>query len=199
MFLFFLEKMKSIKGTRTEKNLMQAFAGECQARMRYDYFAKVANKEGYKQIAGIFEETAANEVQHAKRFFRFLEGGMVEITASFPAGVIGTTEENLKAAAKGEHEERAELYPAFGKVAKEEGFDEIAECFFSIADAEKAHDKRYSKLVKNLEEGIVFKRGESYIWKCRNCGYLHEGLEAPKECPSCLHPQGHFQIKGINY
>jgi len=191
--------MPNIKWTRTEKNLMMAFAGESQARMRYDYFAKVANKEWYKQISAIFAETAQNETQHAKRFFKYLEGGMVEITASFPAGLIGTTLENLKAAADWENEERTHAYPEFGKIAQEEGFDEIAECFFNIAAAEKAHDERYKKLIVNIESGKVFKREKTYIRKCRNCGYLHEWTEAPEECPSCLHPQAHFEIKWENY
>jgi len=191
--------MKSIKGTQTEKNLMQAFAGESQARMRYDYFAKQANKEGYKQISAIFAETAANESEHAKRYFKFLEWGMVEITASFPAWLIGTTLENLKSAAEGEHEERSDLYPHFGKIAEEEGFSEIAETFYAIAEAEKAHEARYKKLYANIENGVVFKREKTYIWKCRNCGYLHEGTEAPEKCPSCLHPQAYFEIQGINY
>lgn len=191
--------MASIKGTQTEKNLMQSFAGESQARMRYDYFAKQAGKEGYKQIAAIFTETADNESQHAKRFFRFLEGWMQEITASFPAWTIWTTLENLKAAAAWENEERTNLYPSFAKTAEEEWFTEIAEAFRAIAEVEKAHEARYKKLYQNIETWTVFKRGETYIWKCRNCGYLHEGTEAPEECPSCLHPQAYFEIQGTNY
>ncbi len=191
--------MPSIKWTQTEKNLMQAFAGESQARMRYDYFAKQANKEWYKQISAIFAETASNEAQHAKRFFRFLEGGMTEITASFPSGSIGTTIENLKSAAAGENEEWTDLYPHFAQVAEEEWFTEVASAFRSIAEVEKAHEARYIKLYQNIESWTVFKRDDVYIRKCRNCGYLHEGTEAPEECPSCLHPQAYFEIQGTNY
>ncbi len=190
---------KSIAGTQTEKNLLKAFAGESQARMRYDYFAKQAKKEGLEQIAAIFEETALNEKEHAKRFFKFLEGRMVEITATYPAGKIGTTLENLKAAADGEHEEWAELYPHFADVAEQEGFPEIAQAFRKIAEVEKAHERRYRKLYENLEKGMVFKRNDVYIWKCRNCGYLHEGTEPPKVCPACLHPQAYFEIFVENY
>jgi rubrerythrin len=191
--------MKSIKGTKTEQNLLKAFAGESQARMRYDYFARQAKKEGLEQIAAIFEETALNEREHAKRFFKFLEGEMVEITASYPAGVIGDTMENLKAAAAGEHEEWTELYPMFADVAEEEGFKAVAVCFRMIAEAEKAHENRYNKLWSNLDEGRVFKRDDKIVWKCRNCGYLHEGEKAPKTCPACLHPQSYFEIKETNY
>ncbi len=191
--------MKSLKGTQTEKNLLKAFAGESQARMRYDYFAKQAKKEGLQQIAAIFEETALNEKEHAKRFFKFLEGGMVEITASFPAGKIGTTLENLKAAAEGENEEWTELYPHFADVAEQEGFKEIAVAFRKIAEVEKAHENRYRKLYENLESGKVFKSNGKIVWKCRNCGYLHEGEEAPEVCPACLHPQGYFERHVINY
>ena len=191
--------MNSIKGSRTEQNLLKAFAGESQARMRYDYFAKQAKKEGLEQIAAIFEETALNEREHAKRFFKFLEGGMVEITAAYPAGVIGDTMENLKAAAEGEHEEWTELYPMFADIAEEEGFKAVAVAFRMIAEAEKAHETRYNTLYSNLDEGKVFERDGKIVWKCRNCGYLHEGTKAPKTCPACLHPQSYFEIKGFNY
>ncbi len=191
--------MKSLKGTKTEQNLLKAFAGESQARMRYDYFAKQAKKEGLEQISAIFEETALNEKEHAKRFFKFLEGGMVEITASYPAGKIGTTGENLIAAAEGENEEWTELYPSFADVAEEEGFKDVAIAFRMIARVEKAHEERYRKLAQNLEDGIVFERNGIFIWKCRNCGYIHEGKKAPKTCPACLHPQAHFEIKETNY
>ncbi len=191
--------MKSIKGTKTEQNLLKAFAGESQARMRYDYFAKQAKKEGLEQIAAIFDETALNEREHAKRFFKFLEGGMVEITASYPAGVIGDTMENLKAAAAGEHEEWTELYPMFADIAEEEGFKAVAVAFRMISEAEKAHETRYNTLHRNLDEGKVFERDGKIVWKCRNCGYLHEGASAPKTCPACLHPQSYFEIKETNY
>ncbi len=191
--------MSTLKGSRTEQNLLKAFAGESQARMRYDYFTKQAKKEGLEQIAGIFEETALNEREHAKRFFKFLEGGMVEITATYPAGIIGTTMENLKAAAEGEHEEWTDLYPTFADIAEEEGFKDVAVAFRMIARVEKAHEERYRKLYNNLEEGRVFERDGKLVWKCRNCGYLHEGLKAPKTCPACLHPQSYFEIKESNY
>ncbi len=191
--------MNSLKGTKTEQNLLKAFAGESQARMRYDYFAKQAKKEGLEQIAAFFEETAMNEKEHAKRFFKFLEGEMVEITAMYPAGKIGTTLENLKAAAEGENEEWTELYPNFAKVAEEEGFKEVAVAFRKIAEVEKDHEKRYRKLYENLENGMVFKRNEKLVWKCRNCGYLHEGTVAPQICPACLHPQSYFEIHLENY
>ncbi len=191
--------MKSLKGTETEKNLLKSFAGESQARMRYDYFAKQAKKEGLEQIAAIFEETALNEKEHAKRFFKFLEGGMVEITASYPAGKIGTTLENLKAAADGENEEWTELYPHFADVAEKEGFKEIAVVFRKIAEVEKAHENRYRKLYETLESGNVFKSNGKIVWKCRNCGYLHEGEEAPKVCPACAHPQSYFERFVENY
>ncbi len=190
---------KSLKGTQTEKNLLKAFAGESQAKMRYEFYAKQARKEGLEQIAAIFEETAINEKAHAKRFFKFLEGDMVEITATFPAGKIGTTLENLKAAADGENEEWSELYPEFAKVAEEEGFKEVAVAFRKIAEVEKSHEARYRKLYENLEAGRVFKREGKIVWKCRNCGYLHEGEEAPKVCPACLHPQSYFEIFVENY
>ncbi|MCW3787783.1 rubrerythrin [Plebeiibacterium sediminum] len=191
--------MNSLKGTKTEQNLLKAFAGESQARMRYNYFAKQAKKEGLEQIAAIFEETAENEKEHAKRFFKFLEGGMVEITASYPAGKIGTTLENLKASADGENEEWTELYPEFAKIAEEEGFKEVAVAFKLIAKVEEAHENRYRTLYDNLESGKVFEREGKVVWKCRNCGYLHEGTKALKNCPACLHPQSYFEIKETNY
>jgi len=191
--------MKSLKGTRTEQNLLKSFAGESQARMRYDYFAKQAKKEGLEQISGFFAETALNEKEHAKRFFKFLEGDMVEITATYPAGKIGTTLENLQAAAEGENEEWTQLYPEFAKVAEEEGFSEIASAYRMIAKVEKAHEERYRKLYKNLEEGKVFEKDGVVIWKCRNCGYIHEGKSAPKVCPACLHPQAYFELEAGNY
>jgi len=191
--------MKTLKGSKTEQNLLKAFAGESQARMRYDYFAKQAKKEGLEQMAAIFEETSLNEKEHAKRFFKFLEGGMVEITASYPAGTIGTTLENLKAAADGENEEWTELYPEFSRIAEEEGFKEVAAAFKMIAKVEKAHEERYRTLYENLESGKVFKRGEKVVWKCRNCGYLHEAASAPQTCPACLHPQSYFEIQEKNY
>jgi rubrerythrin len=191
--------MNSLKGTKTEQNLLKAFAGESQARMRYDYFASQAKKEGLEQIAALFAETALNEKEHAKRFFNFLEGGIVEITASYPAGIIGTTLENLKAAADGENEEWTELYPEFARIAEEEGFKEVAQAFTLIAKVEKAHEKRYRTLYSNLEDGKVFKRDGKVVWKCRNCGFLHEGLVAPKICPACQHPQAYFEIAEENY
>lgn len=191
--------MKSIKGSKTEQNLLKAFAGESQARMRYDYFAKQAKKEGLEQISAIFDETALNEREHAKRFFSFLEGGPVEITATYPAGKIGTTLENLKGAAEGENEEWTSLYPEFARIAEEEGYKEVASCFKLISKVEKAHEDRYSTLYDNLESGKVFKRGDKVIWKCRNCGYLHEAATAPKICPACLHAQSYFEIKESNY
>lgn len=191
--------MTSIKGTKTEQNLLKAFAGESQARNRYNYFAKVAKKEGLEQIAGLFEETSLNEMEHAKRFFKFLEGGMVEITAMYPAGVIGTTLENLKAAADGENEEWTELYPEFARIAEEEGFKEVAMAFKMIAKVEKAHENRYRKLYDNLEAGKVFKKDGKVIWKCRNCGFIHEGTVAPNQCPACQHPQAYFEIMEENY
>ncbi|MEA3317464.1 MAG: rubrerythrin family protein [Bacteroidota bacterium] len=191
--------MKSLKGTKTEQNLLKSFAGESQARMRYDYFAKQAKKEGYEQISAIFTETSLNEKEHAKRFFKFLEGGSVEITATYPAGKIGTTLENLKESAAGENEEWAELYPEFAKIAKEEGFSEIATAYKMIAKVEKAHEKRFTTLYTNIEEGKVFERDGKFIWKCRNCGYIHEGNKAPEVCPACLHPKAHFELKETNY
>lgn len=191
--------MKTLSGTKTEQNLLKAFAGESQARMRYDYFAKQAKKEGYEQISAIFAETALNEKEHAKRFFKFLEGRPVEITAIYPAGKIGTTAENLKESAMGENEEWTILYPEFAKVATEEGFEEIATAFKMIAKVEEAHEERYKKLFNNIEAGKVFERDNKIIWKCRNCGYLHEAEKAPKICPACLHPQSYFEIEEINY
>lgn len=190
---------KSVKGTKTEQNLMKSFAGESQARMRYTYFASAARKEGYVQIADIFEETANQEKEHAKRFFKFLEGGMVEITASFPAGVIGTTAQNLKAAADGEHEEHSDLYPAFAKVAEQEGFNEIAAVWNAISVAERQHEKRYRDLLANIEAGRVFKRDKVVVWRCRNCGYLHSNTDAPQKCPACAHPIDHFELLGENW
>ena len=190
---------KSVKGTQTEKNLLTSFAGESQARMRYTYFASVAKKEGYEQIAAIFTETADQEKEHAKRMFKWLEGGMVEITASYPAGVIGTTAENLKAAAAGENEEWTADYPHFADVADEEGFPAIAIMYRNIAIAEKAHEERYLAFLANIENESVFKKEETTVWQCRNCGFVHEGTEAPKACPACLHPQAYFEVKKTNY
>lgn len=191
--------MNNLQGTETEKNLLKSFAGESQARMRYDYFSKQAKKEGLEQISAIFTETALNEKEHAKRFFKFLEGRHVEITAVYPAGKIGTTLENLKASAKGENEEWSEIYPEFAKIAEKEGFTEIAIAFKMIAEVEKAHEERYKKLYGNLKSENIFKRKEKMIWKCRNCGYLHKDKIAPEKCPACLHPQNYFQIKENNY
>jgi rubrerythrin len=191
--------MASINGTKTERNLLTAFAGESQARNRYTYFASKARKEGYVQIADIFAETADQEREHAKRLFKFLEDGEVEITAAFPAGVIGTTPENLKAAAAGENYEWTEMYPGFAKLAREEGFEKISKVFEAIAVAERQHEKRYNELLANIEADRVFKRSKPVIWRCRNCGYLHEGTEAPQECPACAHPQAHFEILGENW
>ena len=191
--------MASLKGTRTEKNLLTAFAGESQARNRYTYFASKAEKEGFVQIADIFEETANQEKEHAKRFFKLLEGGEVEIQAAFPAGVVGNTAENLKAAAGGEHHEWESMYPEFAEVARTEGFEKIAKQFEAIAVAEKQHEKRYLGLLANVEAGTVFKRKQKVVWRCRNCGYLHEGNEAPKECPACAHPQAHFELLAENW
>jgi rubrerythrin len=189
----------SIKGTQTEKNLLIAFAGESQARNRYTYFAGAAKKEGLVQIAEIFEETANQEKEHAKRFFKFLVGGDLQITETFPAGKIGTALENLRAAAAGEEHEWTEMYPAFAKVAAEEGFKQVAAAFEAIAIAEKQHGKRFKELADNLEAGKVFKRNGKVVWRCRNCGYLHESEEAPKMCPACLHPQAHFELLGENW
>lgn len=189
----------SIKGTATEKNLLASFAGESQASNRYIYFAGVAKKEGYVQISQIFEETAQQERQHAKRFFKFLEGGDLEITATFPAGKIGTTAENLKAAALGEHEEWSDCYPAFAEVAEQEGFSEIGAAWRSIAIAEKQHEKRYNDLLANIENNRVFERSEAVTWRCRNCGYLHTGKSALEQCPACVHPKAHFELLGENW
>jgi len=189
----------SIKGTRTEKNLLTAFAGESQARNRYTFFASKAKKEGLVQISTIFEETANHEKEHAKRLFKFLEGGEVEITGGFPAGVIGTTLENLRASAQGENHEHTSMYPEFAATAREEGLDRIADVFEAIAVAEKQHEKRYNDLAANLEAGRVFKRNGKVVWRCRNCGYLHEADEAPDVCPACNHPQAHFELLGENW
>jgi rubrerythrin len=191
--------MANLKGSQTEKNILTAFAGESQARNRYTYFASKAKKEGYVQIAAIFEETANQEKEHAKRLFKLLEGGEVEITGAFPAGVIGITLENLKESAGGEHYEHTIMYPGFAKVAREEGFDSIAVIFEAIAVAEKQHEKRYNDLAANIEAGKVFKKDEKVVWRCRNCGYLHEGKEAIGACPACAHPQAHFELLGENY
>lgn len=188
-----------LKGSKTEKNLMGAFAGESQARNRYTYFAAAAKKEGLEQISAIFAETADQEKEHAKRLFKFFEGGTAEITATFPAGVIGKTVENLKEGAGGEHYEWTEMYPSFAKVARSEGFDAIAKVFDAIAVAEKQHEKRYLALVKNLKDGTVFKKGKEVVWRCRNCGYLHKGKEAPLVCAACAHPQAHFEVLGENW
>ena len=189
----------SLKGTLTEKNLLKSFAGESQASNRYDYWAKIAKKEGFEQIAEIFTETASDERQHAKQFFKYLEGGMVDITAAYPAGVLGTTEENLLAAAHGEHEEWAELYPSFAKVAREEGLDKVAATFDAISQAEKAHEDRFKRLYENVKAGRVFKRDEEVEWRCGNCGYVHTGLEPPEMCPACVHPRAHFRVREANY
>jgi rubrerythrin len=189
----------TLKGTKTEKNILTAFAGESQARNRYTYFSSKARDEGYMQISAIFEETANQEKEHAKRLFKLLEGGEVEIQAAFPAGVIGTTAENLKASISGEHEEWADMYPSFARVAREEGFEDIAAIFEAIAVAEKQHEKRYSALLSNIEAGKVFKKDQSVVWFCRNCGYLHEGKEAPGECPACAHPRAYFELLGENW
>ena len=186
--------MASLKGTQTEKNLLTAFAGESQARNRYTYFASKAKKEGYVQIAAIFEETANHEKEHAKRFFKFLEGGEVEIAAAFPAGVIGTTAENLAEAAGGEHHEWSSMYPGFAATAREEGFAAVAAVFEAVCVSEKHHEERYRGLLANIEAGTVFKKGEKVVWRCRNCGFLHEGTEAPDTCAACAHPQAHFEL-----
>jgi len=190
---------KSIKGTKTEQNLLKAFAGESQARNRYEFFVKVAREEGYQQIANIFQKTADQEKQHAKRFFKFLEGGECQITATYPAGKIGTTAENLKAAAAGENEEWTLLYPEFAKIALEEGFPQVASAFKMIAKVEAEHEKRYLKLLKNIEDGTVFKKGEKVKWVCTNCGYVHEGEKALDACPACQHPQAFFELYEENY
>ena len=191
--------MGQLKGSKTEKNLLTAFAGESQARNRYSYFSSQAKKDGFFQIANIFEETANQEKEHAKRLFKFLEGGEVEISAAFPAGVIGSTQENLKASAAGEHYEYAEMYPGFARIAREEEFNQIAAVFEAIAVAEKQHEKRYLDLMNNIESGRVFKKDKPVVWRCQNCGYLHEGTEAPEECPACAHPRAHFELLGENW
>ncbi len=191
--------MKSIKGTETEKNLLAAFTGESQARNRYTYFASQAVKDGYRQISRIFEETANHEKEHAKRLFKFLEGGEVEITAAFPAGTIGTTIDNLKKAADGENHEHSTMYPGFAEVADKEGFSDIAAVFRSIAVAEKYHEERYLALVENIENETVYKKEKSIKWKCSNCGYIHEGEKAPGKCPACNHAMEHFEVLAFNY
>lgn len=191
--------MKGLKGTKTEKNLLASFAGESQARNRYTYFASVAKKAGFEQIAAIFLETADNEKEHAKRFFNFLEGGDIEITASYPAGVIGDTAENLAAAAAGENLEWTKLYKEAVETARKEGLEEVAKQFKEIAEVEEQHEKRYRKLLKNIREAKVFKKDSVVKWKCRNCGYVHEGKEVPKECPACAHPQAFYELLCENY
>jgi len=190
---------KSIKGTRTEQNLLKSFAGESQARMRYDLFAAAARKEGFEQIANIFEETALQEKEHATRFFSFLEGGMTEITAGYPAGKVGSTMENLKAAAEGEHEEWSDLYPAFAKIAEEEGFTEAATAFKMIAKVEAEHERRYLKLLQNVSEDKVFVKDGKVWWKCIKCGYVYQAAKAYENCPVCLHPVAFMQLKEENY
>ncbi len=191
--------MADLKGTQTEKNLLTAFSGESQARNRYTYFASKAKKEGYVQISEIFTETANQEKEHAKRLFKLLQGGEVEITGAFPAGTIAATMENLKEAAAGENYEYTEMYPGFAKIATEEGFGDIADIFTAIAVAEKQHEKRYLELAANIETGRVFKRDAPVVWRCLNCGYLYEGSEAPADCPACDHPQAHFELLGENW
>jgi rubrerythrin len=191
--------MASLKGTQTEKNLLASFAGESQARMRYTYFASQAKKDGYEQISALFLETAENEKEHAKRFFKFLEGGPVEITATYPAGVIGTTLDNLKAAAEGEHEENTILYPHAAEVAEKEGFKDVASAFRNISKVEVEHEKRYNALALNIENEQVFKKPAKVRWVCRNCGFVHEGESAPEKCPACLHPKAYFEVKAENY
>lgn len=190
---------KSLKGTKTEQNLLKSFAGESQARNRYEFFASVAKKEGYEQIAAIFMETSLQEKEHAKRFFKFLEGGMTEITAMYPSGIIGTTMENLKAAAEGEHEEWTDLYPHFAEVAKEEGFPEIAVAYKMIAKVEAEHERRYLKLLQNISEDKVFVKDGKVWWKCLNCGYVYESAKALENCPACLHPKAFMQLREENY
>ncbi len=192
--------MTELKGTETEKNLLKAFAGESQARNRYTYFASKAKKEGYVQIQSIFEETANHEKEHAKRLFKYLKSGIeLEITAGFPAGIIGETVDNLKASAAGEHFENTTMYPEFAAKAREEGFEDIAKTFDSIAIAETYHEKRYLALVENIEKGLVFKREKKVVWRCRNCGYVHEGTEPPDVCPACAHAKAHFELVPDNY
>jgi rubrerythrin len=191
--------MPEMKGSQTEKNLLTAFAGESQARNRYTYFASQAKKEGYVQIQAIFEETANQEKEHAKRFFKFLQGGEAQVAAAFPAGVIGTTRDNLLAAAAGENYEHTEMYPGFAKVAREEGFEVVAAAFEAISVAEKQHEKRYRDLAANIDHGRVFHRDGEVVWRCRNCGYLHTGSDAPDTCAACVHPKAHFELLGENY
>jgi rubrerythrin len=191
--------MTELKGTKTEQNLLKAFAGESQARNRYTYFSKQAKKEGYEQIAAIFAETAENEKEHAKVFFKHLQGGMVEITAAYPAGVIGTTEENLLEAAEGEKMEWGTLYPDFAQIAEDEGFPDVAHSFRNIAKVEAQHEKRYRALLENVKEDKVFKRDKSMKWKCRNCGFIYEGSEPPQQCPACQHPQSYYELLAENY
>ncbi len=191
--------MKSVKGTETEKNLLASFAGESQARNRYTFFASVAKKAGYEQIAAIFLETADNEKEHAKRFFKYLEGGDLQIQAAYPAGVIGDTPQNLEASAAGENEEWTKLYKHGEEVARQEGFEEIADQFREIAEVEREHEKRYRKLLENIRGNTVFKKDSVVKWKCRNCGYVHEGAEAPEKCPSCQHAQAYFELHCENY
>jgi len=191
--------LATLKGSQTEKNLLLSFAGESQARNRYTYFAGKARKDGLVQIADIFEETANQEKEHAKRFFKFLEGGDLQVAGAFPAGAIGTTLENLTAAAAGERHEHTELYPGFAGIAREEGFNAIAMVWDAIAVAEKQHEKRYRDLAANIQAGTVFKRSQAVVWRCRNCGYLHEGFEAPEMCPACVHPRAHFELLGENW
>jgi rubrerythrin len=191
--------MENVKGTQTEINILTAFAGESQARNRYTYFASQAKKDGFVQISEIFAETADQEKEHAKRLFKLLEGGEVEVAAAFPAGIIGTTPDNLKEAAAGENYEYTDMYPGFAKIAIEEGLEEIAEIFTAIAVAEKQHERRYLALAANIANNTVFKRDKSVVWRCRNCGYLHEGSDAPEECPACDHPQAHFELLGENW
>ena len=194
-----MEEIMSLKGTRTEKNLLTSFAGESQARMRYNYFASKAKKDGFEKIAVIFEETANQEKEHAKRMFKFLEGGNTEITATYPAGMISDTLENLKAAAAGEHEEWTEAYPEFARIADEEGFADIAEMYRKIAVAEKHHEERYNAFIKDLENSGMFAKDREVTWRCLNCGYIHVGKEAPEKCPACEHPQAYFEVLNSNW
>lgn len=191
--------MATLKGSQTEKNLLQAFAGESQARNRYTFFSSQAKKEGYEQISWVFADTADNEKEHAKRFFSFLEGGDLEVSATFPAGVVGITSENLASAAAGEHMEWGTLYPDFAEAAEKEGFPEIARVFRMIAAAETGHEKRFLALLENIKKDRVFKRDTPKRWRCRNCGYIHEGTEAPAECPACAHPRDHYELMAENY
>lgn len=191
--------MADLKGSRTETNLMASFAGESQARNRYTYFAGQARKDGYIQVADIFDETASQEKEHAKRFFKFLPGGTAEITASFPAGSIGSTGDNLRAAAEGEHAEWSELYPEFARIAREEGFDDIARVWEAISVAEKQHERRYLGLLANIRDETVFRKNQPVVWRCRNCGYLHEGPGAPESCPACAHPRDYYELLAENW